>query len=181
MPAGKGENKISVIDHRTGCQYEIPLEESDGNCVRAVHFKQIKYPLQPVKGEKEEDEDDADFGMVVYDPAFLNTACVNSKISYIDGDRGILQYRGYPIEELAEKSNFLEVAFLLLFGELPSPSQYSEWSKEIMTHTFLHVKVIDLMQNFHYDAHPMGMFISSMAAMSAFHPEANPSLNASIC
>ena len=110
----------------------------------------------------------------------MNTACVNSRISYIDGDRGILQYRGFPIEQLAEQSNFLEVAYLLIYGGLPNASQYADWSREIMTHTFLHVKVTDLMQNFHYDAHPMGMFISSMAAMSAFHPEANPSLKVTL-
>ncbi|PJF18120.1 Citrate synthase [Paramicrosporidium saccamoebae] len=115
-------------------------------------------------------------GLRVYDPAFLNTAVVKSQVSYVDGERGILLYRGYRIEDLLKHSNYLEVAYLLIYGELPDKLQAAGWEKQIMTHTYLHVKVNDLMKSFNYDAHPMGMFISSIAALSTFHPEANPSL-----
>lgn len=111
-----------------------------------------------------------------YDPGYMNTACARSKICYIDGDKGKLTYRGYPIEQLAEKSTFLEVAFLLINGELPSKKQLDEWTHKIMTHTYLHENLIELMKTFRYDAHPMGMLISSVAAMSTFYPEANPAL-----
>jgi len=112
-----------------------------------------------------------DFGLMSYDPAFLNTASCNSKITYIDGDRGILQYRGYPIEELAEKSTFVETAYLLIHGELPNQSQLSEWTYHITHHTFLHESIKKFLDGFHYDAHPMSMLISTVAALSTFYPE----------
>ena len=115
-------------------------------------------------------------GLVVYDPSYQNTAVARSKICFIDGDRGILRYRGYPIEELAEKSTFLEVAFLCIYGELPSKLELEDWNRQIMRHTFLHNNLSQLMRSFNYNAHPMGMFISVMSGMSTFHPEANPSL-----
>jgi citrate synthase len=115
---------------------------------------------------------DDDFGMLSYDPAFKNTASTKSTITFIDGERGILEYRGYPIAELAEKSTFLEVAYLIIFGELPTQQQLDEWVYEITHHTFLHENMKALMQAFRADAHPMGMFISSMAALSTFYPEA---------
>lgn len=115
-------------------------------------------------------------GLTSYDPGYMNTASATSRITYIDGDRGILYYRGYPIEQLAEKSSFLEVAFLLINGELPTQPQLQKWSKRIMTHTYIHENLIQLMKNFRYDAHPMGMLISSIAALSTFYPEANAAL-----
>ena len=105
-----------------------------------------------------------------YDPAFMNTACTKSAITYIDGDRGILRYRGYPIEQLAEHSTYLETAYLILYGELPTPAQLEEWEFEIIHHTFLHENIKFLMETFRYDAHPMGMFISTVAALSTFYP-----------
>eukprot|EP01119_Soliformovum_irregulare_P007275 TRINITY_DN19679_c0_g1_i1.p1 TRINITY_DN19679_c0_g1~~TRINITY_DN19679_c0_g1_i1.p1 ORF type:complete len:490 (-),score=136.98 TRINITY_DN19679_c0_g1_i1:64-1323(-) len=116
-------------------------------------------------------------GLRLYDPAYLNTAMATSRICYIDGDKGVLTYRGYPIEELAEKSSFLEVAFLLINGNLPNRKQLDEWSHKIMTHTYIHENLTSLMKNFRYDAHPMGMLISSIAAMSTFYPEANAALS----
>ena len=113
----------------------------------------------------------------VYDPAFINTAVCRSSICDVDGERGRLLYRGYRIEDLIERCSFLEVAFTLIYGHLPSTSEYQKWKREVMTHSFTHVRLDTLMRSFNYDAHPMGMFISSMAAMSTFHPEANPSLN----
>ena len=122
-------------------------------------------------------KDDSGEGLKVFDPAYGNTAVVESSICYIDGDKGILEYRGYPIEELAEKSTFLEVAYLLIYGELPTAEQYADWKEKVMKHTFVHTRMTQLMKSFNHDAHPMGMFISSMAAMSTFHPEANPALH----
>ena len=112
----------------------------------------------------------------VFDPAYVNTAVARSAITFIDGDEGILQYRGYNIEDLAEHSNFLEVCYLLIYGELPDKVQAQAWETEVMRHTFVHEKLADLMCTFNYDSHPMGMFISGVAAMSTFHPEANPAL-----
>lgn len=111
-----------------------------------------------------------------YDPGYMNTITCTSTISYIDGDKGILEYRGYPIEVLAERANFLEVAFLVIFGELPTPQEYNAFSKKVMEHTFLHTDVGELMKSFRYDAHPMGMLCSTLAALSTVHPEQNPSL-----
>jgi citrate synthase len=114
-----------------------------------------------------------DFGLMTYDPALMNTASTKSAITFIDGDKGILEYRGYPVEQLAERCNFLEVAYLILFGELPNEKQLAAWTYDITHHTFVHENIKTLMQAFRYDAHPMGMFISTVAALSTFYPEAN--------
>ena len=147
---------LSVTDNRTGQAYEVPIEEG---AIRATALRKIKVA-----------EDD--FGLMSYDPAFLNTASCRSAVTYIDGDQGILRYRGYPIEQLAEKSTYLETAYLLLFGELPTSAELDRWTDEITHHTFVHENVKGLMEAFRYDAHPMGMFISAVAALSTFYPEA---------
>ncbi|MEX0602074.1 MAG: citrate synthase [Bacteroidota bacterium] len=148
---------LTITDNRTGKKYDVPIEHET---IRATDLRQIK-----VK--------DDDFGMMAYDPAFMNTASVKSKITYIDGDKGILRYRGYPIEQLAEHStSFLEVAYLLLKGELPTEPQRAEWRENIRRHTFVHENVKKLMEGFRYDAHPMGMFISTISALCTFYPEA---------
>lgn len=147
---------LTVTDNRTGKSYEIPIEH---DTIRAMDLRQIKV-----------NEDD--FGMMSYDPAYKNTASTKSTITMIDGGKGILRYRGYPIEQLAEKSNFLEVAYLILFGELPNSSEMDAWVHDITYHTFLHENIKTLMQAFRYDANPMGMFISTVAALSTFYPEA---------
>ena len=147
---------LSLIDKRTKVEYEIPIEN---DTVSAMALRQIKV-----------NEDD--FGMMSYDPAFKNTASTKSTITYLDGGGGVLRYRGYPIEQLAKKSTFLETAYLILFGELPTKEQRNEWVDEITHHTFLHENLKSLMQAFRYDAHPMGMFVSSVAALSTFYPKA---------
>jgi citrate synthase len=152
MPA----NTLTITDNRTGKTYEVPIEH---DTIKADALRQIK--VNP-----------ADFGMMTYDPAFMNTASCKSAITYIDGDVGILQYRGIPIEQLAEQSTYLETAYLILYGELPNQEQLDTWTYEITHHTFLHENIKHVMQAFRYDAHPMGMFISIVAAMSTFYPEA---------
>jgi len=147
---------LSVTDNRTGQSYELPIEEG---AIHATDLRKIKV-----------DEDD--FGLMSYDPAFLNTASTRSSITFIDGDRGILRYGGYPIEQLAEQSSYLEVAYLLIHGELPGSAELEAWTHEITYHTFLHENVKRLMEGFNYDAHPMGMFVSVIAALSTFYPEA---------
>jgi citrate synthase len=127
--------------------------------VRAMDLRQIK-------------TNEDDFGLMTYDPALMNTASTRSAITFIDGDKGILEYRGYPVEQLAERSNFLEVAYLILFGEMPNEEQLAAWTYDITHHTFVHENIKTLMQAFRYDAHPMGMFISTVAALSTFYPEA---------
>jgi citrate synthase len=149
-------DSLSVTDTRTDRTYEIPI--ADG-AIRATELRQIKV-------------DDDDFGLMSYDPAYLNTASARSSITFIDGERGILRYRGYPIEQLAERSTYLETAYLLLFGDLPTGDQLDGWVDEITHHTFVHENVKRLMEAFRYDAHPMGMFISAVAALSTFYPEA---------
>ena len=136
---------LSIIDNRTGKRYEVPVK--DGT-IRAMDLRQIKVA-------------DDDFGLMTYDPAFTNTASCRSAITYIDGDVGVLEYRGYPIEQLAEKSTYLEVAYLLLFGELPTTAQLAGWQQSITTHTMLHENIKHLMRGFRYDAHPMGVFLST--------------------
>ena len=153
---GGGES-LTVTDNRTGKNYEIPIE--DGT-VRAMAFRDIKVS-----------EDD--FGLMTYDPAYTNTAACRSAITFIDGDAGILEYRGYPIEQLAEKSSYLEVAYLLVNGELPTQQQLDEWTHEITIHTFVHENVKTFMQGFRHDAHPMGMLLGSVGALSTFYPDAN--------
>lgn len=157
-PNGKAPREtVTITDNRTGKQYEIPI--TDGT-IRAMDLRQIKV-------------NDDDFGMMTYDPALMNTAATRSSITYIDGDKGILRYRGYPIEQLAEQSNYLETAYLILNGELPTPAQYKDWEYRIIHRTFLHENVKVLMQAFRYDAHPMGMFISTVAALSTYYPESS--------
>jgi citrate synthase len=147
---------LTITDNRTGKSYELPITH---DTIRAMDLRQIKVQ-------------DDDFGMMSYDPAFKNTASTKSSITYIDGDKGVLQYRGYPIEQLAEQSTYLEVAYLILNGELPTQSELDEWTKEITHHTLIHENVKQLFDAFRYDAHPMGMLISSLAALSTFYPEA---------
>ncbi|HET9263571.1 MAG TPA: citrate synthase [Vicinamibacterales bacterium] len=147
---------LTITDNRTGRQYEIPIQ--DGT-IRAMDLRQIK--VSP-------DE----FGMMTYDPAFMNTAACRSRITYIDGDRGVLLYRGYPIEQLAEQSNFLETAYLILFGELPGATELEKWARDVTLHTMLHTNLAKLMEGFRHDAHPMGMFISTVGALSTFYPDA---------
>ncbi len=148
---------LSIVDNRTGKKYEIPITHDN---IKAIDLRQIK-----VKDE--------DFGMMTYDPAYMNTASCISKVTYIDGDKGILRYRGYPIEQIAENAqSFLEVAYLVLKGELPNKTQLDEWRHNIKMHTMVHENVKTLMEGFRYDAHPMGIFISTVAALSTFYPEA---------
>ncbi|HVN60162.1 MAG TPA: citrate synthase [Gaiellaceae bacterium] len=144
------EETLTVTDNRTGQTVEVPIEDG---AFHATAFRELH--------------------LMSYDPAFLNTASTKSRITYIDGDAGILRYRGYPIEQLAEQSTYLETAYLLLFGELPTEAELAAWTHEITVHTFLHENVKRLMEGFRYDAHPMGMFISVVAALSTFYPEAN--------
>ncbi len=147
---------LTVTDNRTGKTYELPITHGT---ISAMDLRNIKV-------------DDDDFGVMSYDPAFKNTASTKSTITYIDGDKGILRYRGYPIEQLAETSTYLEVAYLILYGELPTQSQLDDWRNEITFHTLIHENIKELFSGFRYDAHPMGMLISSVAALSTFYPEA---------
>jgi citrate synthase len=147
---------LTITDNRTGKQYELPIENET---IRANDLRQMK--VNP-----------DDFGIMTYDPAYMATASCKSTITFIDGDKGILRYRGYPIEQLAEKCSYLEVAYLLLFGELPNKAQLEEWTAHITTHTFVHENLKKLMDGFHHDAHPMGMFVSTVAALSTFYPGA---------
>jgi len=153
---------LSVVDRRTGKSYELPIQNGT---VRAMDLRQIKTGPD-------------DFGLMSYDPAFLNTASCTSRITFIDGEKGILRYRGYPIDVLAEKCTYLEVAYLLLYGELPTEQQYGQWVHDITYHTMIHESLKKLMDAFNYDAHPMGMLISTVAAMSTFYPEARDVHNA---
>ena len=150
------KNTLSVKDNRTGKTYELAI---DNDTIRATDLRQIR-----VKDE--------DFGMMSYDPAFGNTASCKSKVTFIDGEKGILRYRGYPIEDLAKKSNFLEVAYLLIHGELPNKSQYDSWVHDITHHTYVHENIRKLMDGFRYDAHPMGMLLATVGALSTFYPGA---------
>ncbi len=145
---------LTITDNRTGKTYEVPIEH---DTIRAMDLRQIKVH-------------DDDFGMMTYDPGYLNTASTKSTVTYIDGDRGILEYRGYPIEQLAEHSTFTEVAYLLLKGELPTRQQLEDWDESINQHTVVHENTKELMSSFRYDAHPMGMLISTVAALSTFYP-----------
>jgi citrate synthase len=155
--AGRAKDSLTVTDNRTGNTYELPIE--DGT-VRAMDLRQIK-------------ADDGDFGLMAYDPAYTNTASCRSSITYIDGEAGILQHRGYPIEQLCEHSTYLEVAYLLINGALPTRGELDEWVHEITIHTFVHENVKGFMQGFRYDANPMGMLVASVGALSTFYPDAN--------
>ena len=147
---------LTITDNRTGRSYEVPIEEG---AVRSTAFAQMHV-------------DEGDRGLVCYDPAFMNTASCRSSITYVDGERGILLYRGYPIEQLAESSTFLEVAYLLIHGELPTAAQADAWTHDITTHTLVHENIKSFMGGFHHDAHPMGMLVSVVGALSTFYPEA---------
>ena len=157
MPA----DTLTIKDNRTGKTYEIPIANGT---IRASDLRQIR-------------ADSEDFGLMSYDPAFMNTASASSRITYLDGEKGILRYRGYPIEQLAENSTYLETAYLLIFGELPTAPQLAQWTVEITHHTILHENIKHLMETFRYDAHPMGMLMSTLAALCAFYPEASSVLD----
>ena len=152
---------LTITDNRTGKQYEIPI--TDGT-IRAIDLRQIKV-------------DPEEFGMMSYDPAFMNTASCYSRVTFIDGDKGILRYRGYPIEQLAEESNFVETAYLLINGELPTQSELDSWTDELNPHTVLHENIKKFMEGFRYDAHPMGIFLSTVGALSTFFPDAKQVLD----
>ena len=152
-----GTNSLSVRDNRTGKEYEI--EVLDGDVIRAMDLRQIRV-------------EDGDFGMMAYDPAYTNTASTRSTVTFIDGGKGILRYRGYPIEQLAERSSHLEVAYLLLKGELPTQAELDEFVHDVTFHTYVHENMIKLLEGFRYDAHAMGMMISAVAALSTFYPDA---------
>jgi citrate synthase len=157
---GKGppvaSDSLSITDNRTGKSYQLPISEGT---IKAIDLRQIK-------------TDADDFGLMTYDPAFLNTAACRSAITYIDGDKGILRYRGYPIEQIADQASFLEVAYLLAEGELPNQAQLDKWTHEITFHTYVHTNVIKFLEGFRYDAHPMGMLLGAIGALSTFYPDA---------
>jgi citrate synthase len=150
------KDSLSITDNRTGKSYDIAIENG---AIKALDLRQIKVA-------------DSDFGLMTYDPAFTNTASCKSRITFIDGDRGILNYRGYPIEQLAEHSHYLETAYLILHGELPTRPESEAFSHSITHHTLVHENIKELMGGFRYDAHPMGMLMSTVAALSTFYPEA---------
>jgi citrate synthase len=146
---------LTIIDNRTGKKYDIPVQNG---AIKATDLFQIKVS-----------EDD---GLVSYDPGFMNTASCQSRITYIDGDKGILRYRGYPIEQLAEQSTYLETAYLILYGELPGKSELAEWTENITVHSIIHENIKKHIDGFHHDAHPMGILVSTVAALSTFYPDA---------
>lgn len=150
------KDTLTITDNRTGKTYEVPVAEGT---IRAMDLRQIKTSPE-------------DFGLMTYDPAFTNTASCRSAITFIDGDLGILRYRGYPIEQLGAQANFLEVAYLLLYGELPNQEQYSSFSFDITHHTYVHENIKRFMEAFRHDAHPMGMLLGTVGALSTFYPEA---------
>ncbi|KAL2882802.1 hypothetical protein SGCOL_002014 [Colletotrichum sp. CLE4] len=159
---------LTIVDNRTGKSYELPITR---NSVLATDIKKIK----AARGN-DRPEDETDQGLRVYDPAYMNTAVVQSNITYINGLEGILRYRGYPIQQLVNKSHFLESSFLLIYGELPTTSQYNKWQDEIMHHTYIHSDIEGMFKSFRYDTHPMAMLQASFSSMGAFAPESNPSL-----
>ena len=152
---------LTITDNRTGKQYEVPINDST---IRALDLRQIKVT-------------DDEFGLMTYDPAYQNTASCKSRITFIDGDKGILRYRGYPIEQLAEHSTFVETSYLLLNGELPTESQLAVWTQKLHRHALLHENIKKFMEGFRYDAHPMGIFLSTVGALSTFYPEAKDVFN----
>ena len=147
---------LTITDNRTGQTVELPIED---DTIKAIDLRQLKVQAD-------------DFGMMVYDAGYTNTASCKSRITYVDGDRGILRYRGYPIEQLAEESSFLEVAHLLIFGELPSAGELTDWGGRIMQHAHIHENLTNMLKTFHPDAHPMGILISAIAALSTLYPDA---------
>ncbi|HOV94030.1 MAG TPA: citrate synthase [Spirochaetales bacterium] len=148
-------NSLTIIDNRTGISYEVPIVDG---AIRASELRKIK-------------RDEADFGLMSYDPGFTNTATARSAITFVDGEKGILRYRGYPIEELAEKSSYLETAYLILFGELPTQAQLGKWTEDVNSHVMIHTNIQNLIETFRYDAHPMSIFISAVAALATLYPE----------
>jgi citrate synthase len=155
--AGAASDSLSVTDNRTGRTYEIPIVDG---AVRSLDLRAIK-------------TSEEDFGLLAYDPAFMNTASCRSAITFLDGDAGVLEYRGYPIEQLAQHSTYLEVAYLLVHGELPTAAQLEEWTHLITIHTFVHENVKSFIQGFRHDAHPMGMLLGAVGALSTFYPDAS--------
>jgi citrate synthase len=151
-----GDQTLTITDNRTGQTYDVEI--TDGT-IRAMDLRQIK-------------ASESDFGLMAYDPAFTNTASCRSAITYIDGEAGILEHRGYPIEQLCEHSTYLEVAYLLVFGELPTDPQLERWVYDVTHHTFVHEDIKQFLQGFRYDAHPMGMLLASVGALSTFYPDA---------
>ena len=156
MSHHNAKNTLSITDNRTGRQYEVDVR--DGDVIRAMDLRQIRV-------------NDGDFGMMAYDPGFTNTAFTTSRITEVKGGKGILEYRGYPIEQLAEQSSYLEVAYLILNGELPNRDELDEFVHQVTYHTYVHENVLTILQGFRYDAHAMGMMISTVAALSTFYPE----------
>jgi citrate synthase len=156
-PSAAGRESLTVTDNRTGKTYEVPIEH---NAVRASEFAKMTNGAEDPHG------------IALYDPAFFNTAACTSRITYIDGDQGVLLYRGYPIEQLAEHSTYLETAYLLIHGELPTKEQAASWEHDITIHTLVHENIKNFMGGFHHDAHPMGMLLSVVGALSTFYPEA---------
>ncbi len=152
---------LTITDNRTGKQYEVPINDST---IRALDLRQIKVT-------------DDEFGLMTYDPAYQNTASCKSRITFIDGDKGILRYRGYPIEQLAEHSTYVETSYLLLNGELPTEPQLAVWTQKLHRHALLHENIKKFMEGFRYDAHPMGIFLSTVGALSTFYPEAKDVFN----
>jgi citrate synthase len=150
------QDTLTITDNRTGRTYEVPVAEGT---IKATDLRQIKVS-------------DDDFGLMTYDPAFMNTAACRSAITFIDGDKGILRYRGYPIEQLAERASFLEVAWLLMEGELPTRSQLDHWTETVKYHTYVHTNITKFLEGFRYDAHPMGMLLGAVGALSTFYPHA---------
>jgi len=151
-----GRDSLTITDNRTGKSYDVPIED---NTIRALDLRKIK-------------TDPDDFGLMAYDPAYTNTASCRSRITFIDGDKGILRYRGYPIEQLAEKSTYLETAYLLVKGELPKPSHLTAFDQNIRHHTIIHENIKKFIDGFHYDAHPMGILVGTVGALSTFYPDA---------
>ena len=150
------QDTLTVIDNRTGKHYEIPITD---RTIPAPELRKVKVSTD-------------DVGLMAYDPAFMNTASCRSRVTFIDGDKGILRYRGYPIEQLAERRTYLEVAYLVVFGELPNTGQLELWTEQITHHTMVHENIKKFMDGFNYDAHPMGMFLSTIGALSTFYPDA---------
>src|SRR3954462_3158136 len=151
------KDSLTVTDNRTGETYEVEI--TDGT-VKAMDFRQMKV-------------DEGDFGLMTYDPAFTNTAACRSEITFIDGEKGVLEHRGYSIEQLCEDSSYLAVAYLLIHGELPTKEQFDQWEHEITIHTYVHENLKEFLQGFRYDAHPMGMLLSCVGALSTFYPDAS--------
>jgi citrate synthase len=158
------QESLTIVDNRTGQSYELPIENG---AIRALDLRKIKAGAE-------------DFGLMTYDPAYTNTASCRSRVTFIDGDKGILNYRGYPIEQLAENSNFVETAYLILNGELPGKADYEAWIHDVTHHTMVHENIKELIGAFRYDAHPMGMLMSTVAALSTFYPEARAVRDAAV-